>query len=384
MTKRRVFLILCLALAFSLAFGCCTMRPAEAEASPTPEASPETTPEASPETTQEPTATPQASPETTPEATEGPAVYTNPLTGEATSTDYSGQRPVAVMVENNRIIGGPVIPMFGINEADILYEMEVEKITRCMAVYMDISDVGQICPVRSARTYFVSAALAYDAIYVHRGYSAEGLDRADYMLAEYFTSDNVDLGEGNSYNIDSYPNTGEHSMCTSGELLTEYFETAGVQTQHADGSWDYGLLFTEDAAPTDGQTANTVRIVFPEMKITSFTYSADQGGYIGNNWDQEWTDGNTGTAGAFQNVLVLDSPTQIGIDAKWHSSIVTYDHEGTGYFCNGGYCEPITWSRGGLDEPFRYYRQDGSELELGVGRTYVAFISTAYGGVTFG
>lgn len=82
------------------------------------------------------------------------------------------------------------------------------------------------------------------------------------MLAEHFTSDNVDLGEGNSYNIDSYPNTGEHSMCTSGELLTEHFETAGVQTQHESGSWDYGLLFAEDAAPTDGQTANTVRIVF--------------------------------------------------------------------------------------------------------------------------
>ena len=85
----------------------------------------------------------------------------------------------------------------------------------------------------------------------------------------------------------------------------------------------------------------------------------------------------------FENVLVLSSPTQTGIDEKNHSSIYTYDYQDSGYFFNGGYAEPITWSRGGVNEPFRYYTADGSELSLGVGKTYIAFVSDYYGGVTF-
>ena len=77
----------------------------------------------------------------------------------------------------------------------------------------------------------------------------------------------------------------------------------------------------------------------------------------------------------FQNVLVMCTYTRVGIDGHGHAAMSTYDCQGTGFFCNGGYCEPITWSRGSYTEPFRYYRADGSELELGVGHTYVPFIS---------
>ena len=45
--------------------------------------------------------------------------------------------------------------------------------------------------------------------------------------------------------------------------------------------------------------------------------------------------------------------------------------------------EPITWSRGSVNEPFRYYTSDGSELQLGVGKTYIAFVSEYYGGASY-
>ena len=85
----------------------------------------------------------------------------------------------------------------------------------------------------------------------------------------------------------------------------------------------------------------------------------------------------------FQNLLVLATYTQIGIDDHYHTAMSTYECEGTGLFFNGGYCEHITWKRGAVNEPFRYYTADGTELELGIGHTYIAFVSSSYGGATY-
>ena len=85
----------------------------------------------------------------------------------------------------------------------------------------------------------------------------------------------------------------------------------------------------------------------------------------------------------FQTVLILATPTQVGADDHWHSVITTTDYEGTGLFFNGGYAKPIKWSRGGLDTPFRFFNEDGTDLELGVGHSYIGFVSSTFGGATY-
>ena len=97
-----------------------------------------------------------------------PEIIINPLTGEAgLSKGKENDRPVAVMI-NNISIAQKV--QTGVNDADIVYETEVEGgITRLMAVYQDVSKVSQIGSVRSARYPYVDLALGHDAIYVHHG-----------------------------------------------------------------------------------------------------------------------------------------------------------------------------------------------------------------------
>jgi len=308
----------------------------------------------------------------------------NPLTGEVTEKDYSKTRPVAVMVENNHT-GGAMINQGAISKAAIVYEIQVEQITRNMAIFMDLEDVGQITPVRSARTYFVSTALAYDAIYAHCGQSAQGVDWSYTVLANYVDNDNIEVGAGTGtgYRIEVWPHNGEHGMATTGELLTNYFAQAGTRTEHNTEAFDYGLRFTENAAPTDGEAAKEIRIVFPANKIMNFTYDEARGGYTGFQWNVAWVDDNTNEPAVFQNLLILATPTTLGADEKWHSIITTTDYTGTGIFFNGGYAEPITWSREGLDSPFRYKDAQGNDLELGVGHTYIAFVSSTYGGATY-
>ena len=386
--KRNILFAVSLILACAMLFGACANRPettVEPTATPTevPSAAPteEPTPEASATPTPEPTASPTPTPEPTPEV-----VLTNPLTGETTTKDYSKARPVAIMVENNHWDDGTPIQQGSLSTAAIVYEAQVEQITRNMFIFMDLEDVGNINPIRSCRSYFISTALSYDAIFAHCGFSADGLEYSAPMLANYVDNDNIDVNEDNGTGFRNYDypySGGVHSMITTGENLLNYIANNNTRTEHNTDTYDYGLHFTENAAPTDGSTANYIRIVFPGTKITTYQYSADKNGYVGESWNGAYADANTGEAAVFQNVLVLSTYTVTGIDDHYHTAMNTYDCEGTGLFFNGGYCENITWKRGGVNEPFRYYTSDGTELQLGIGHTYIAFVSSSYGGATY-
>ena len=380
--KKSIWLsVLCLVLVCAMLFSGCTKRPK------TVEVEVETTPEPTPIVTEAPSSpspSASASPSPTPTASPAPAAnYVNPLTGEKSTVDYGNKRPIAIMIENNRWNDTMTqIPHGGISKANIIYEMQVEQITRCMALFMDLEGAGVIMPVRSARSYFASAAMAYDAVYIHRGESAEGNEYASSVLQYFVDNDNIDLGEENSYRIYDAPYYGgEHSMCTTADMLINYINSINIRLTHNTDNYNYGLKFTDNAVPTGGSVANEIRVCFPGSKLTNFTYDSTQNAYSCYQWNAEYVDANTYEKMFFANVLVLTTPTGIGIDEKYHSSMSTWNCEGSGYFFNGGYAEPITWSRGDLYDCFHYYDASGNELQLGTGRTYICFIgNNAYYG----
>ena len=182
------------------------------------------------------------------------------------------------------------------------------------------------------------------------------------MLVNYTDADDIEVHEG-SCGFRQYDavlrRRAQHDndrRAPAGSFFAQY----GTRTTHRTDGYDYGLHFTEDAAPVNGEAAGSIHIVFPTNKITDFSYDPEKGGYTSTQWNSAYTDGNTGESVVFENVLVLYSPTSTGIDEKNHSAIYTYDYQDAGYFFNGGYAEPITWSRGSVNEPFRYYTSDGS------------------------
>ena len=56
--------------------------------------------------------------------------------------------------------------------------------------------------------------------------------------------------------------------------------------------------------------------------------------------------------------------------------------EGEGYFMCGGNYVPITWTRADNTSPFIYYLADGTQLDFGIGNSYIAFIAS-YSSVSF-
>ena len=96
--------------------------------------------------------------------------YAAPLTGEGLMEDVSGQRPIAIMLNNL----SKALPQAGVAQADVIYEIVAEGgITRMLALFQDVEGVGEIGTVRSARTYYLELALGHDAIYIHAGGSED-------------------------------------------------------------------------------------------------------------------------------------------------------------------------------------------------------------------
>ena len=362
---KRIFALL-LAASLLILCGC-------AKEDPYPETVPETTTEATTEATTEPS---------TVEPTEEVKVtYTHPLTGEALDTLYTG-RPVGVVINNLKAC----LPQYGISEADMIYEFEVEgSITRFLAIFSDVGSVKTIGPIRSTRTYFNNVCTSYGIPTVHCGGSTKALDgmyddtnklskwvHIDQMSnGKYFYRDKDRQSSGYAF---------EHTLFTTGDKLYQAMEDKGMNTVTENGT-DYGLQFaqTPDFA---GEAATKVTVTFRAKKTTQFTYNTQTGLYEAYQLKQNHIDANTGKTLSYRNLIALQAEQWIsGSYARTYYDMIG---EGTGYFACDGKIIPIKWSRAAVDQPFSYTLEDGTPLTLGVGRTYVGIYgNTGSAKVTF-
>ena len=318
---------------------------------------------------EDPPPEPPTTPEPTPEPTPQPEPYRNPLTGEPIDADPGNRRPYAVIINNI----GVALPHHGLSRADIIFEILAEgDITRMVAIFSNIEDIGSIGSMRSARTYYVEVARAFDAIFVHAG----GSDAA-YAAISRYGIDNMDGVRGRYgdriffRDRDRMRHGVEHSMFTSSERLLEFTKTLGIRTEHLEEDHDYGLTFVERAEMRSGMLAASVNVRFGRGKETKFTYHPGIG-YTAFQYGSVLIDGNTDEAVEFSNILVLYAQTRV-IDGYGRRDI-TLTGSGTGYHISHGMAVPITWHRESNGSIFTYYLEDGTPLELTIGRTYIAIV----------
>lgn len=322
--------------------------------------------------TTEPTTAPTTEPTTAPttESTEPQEVlYRHPLTGAPLDAPWSGQA-VAVMINNLK----KAMPQKGISQADILYEIEVEgDITRCLAVFTDLSKVADIGPIRSARTAFNSVAVSYDAPLIHCG-GSPGLALAGRYGESADTIDNwehIDADSKHFYrDMDRY-NSGyawEHTLFTTGEKLQQALDAYKYNTPT---DKTFGLQFNDDVA-LEGENAEEITVTFKSGKKTILTYDAAADRYNINIHGSEHIDGNTGDPVTFKNVIAIYTKQWYYTDGthKFYDTIGS----GEGYAAIGGKIVPILWSRESLRAPYVYTLADGTPLTLETGTSYIALV----------
>ena len=335
-------------------------------------------PEPTVPTTTAPTTAPTTEPTTEP--TTAPTkpqevLYRHPLTGAPLDAPWSGQA-VAVMVNNLK----KAMPQKGISQADILYEIEVEgDITRCLAIFTDLSKVADIGPIRSVRTAYNSVAVSYDAPIVHCGGSqglalagryGESYDKIDNWEhidqaynGKYFYRDSDRLNSGYAY---------EHTLFTTGEKLQQAMDALNYNTPK---SQTFGLQF-KDGVELTGEKAEEITVKFKGGKKTILTYDASIGQYKLNMHGSEHIDGNTNQPVTFKNAIVLYTKQWYHSDGvhKFYDTIGT----GEGYAAINGKIVPITWTRDTLRTYYTYTLADGTPLDLDVGATYIALVGTKH------
>lgn len=332
-------------------------------------------PEPTVPTTTAPTTQPTTAPtEPTTEPTKPKEVlYRHPLTGAPLEEPWSGQA-IAVMINNLK----KAMPQKGISQADIFYEMEVEgDITRCLAIFTDLSNVADIGPIRSARTYFNSVAVSYDAPLIHCG-GSPGLALSGRYDDSYDKIDNwehIDSDGKHFYRDKDRYNSGyawEHTLFTTGELLQKALDAYKYNTP-TEGN--FGLQF-KDGVELNGEKAEEITIKFKSGKKTILTYDTSIGQYKLNMHGSEHIDGNTNLPVTFKNVITIYTKQWYYTDGM-HKIYETIG-SGEGYAAINGKIVPITWTRESLRTPYVYTLADGTPLDLDVGTTYIALVGTKH------
>lgn len=323
-----------------------------------------------------PSPTPPAT-EPSPQPTEEQPSAVNPLTGLPMDEALIDQKPVAIMLNNIKA----AMPQQGNSQADIIYEVLAEGgITRMLAIYQDISRLGIVGSVRSARLYYLELALGHGAVFVHAGGSPEFYDTAEAWglstvdgVNGYYAYSSTGLFWRDRERVAGNYYAYEHSLITSGEKLTEVLTARGELGPHSEG-YISPMNFAKNGAPAGGAAVSTVTVPFSNYKSTTFRYDAETGLYYVEQYDEACIDGNDGSQIAVTNVLILQAKTTVVDDAGRLQIDLS---SGEGWFTCGGGMVPITWEKGDAAAPLCYYDESGQPLTLGQGKSYVCIIPSS-------
>lgn len=328
------------------------------------------------ETTEEETTTQEETTEeeteTEPE-TEDPyaGLVINPLTGVRDYPEESeGNRPVAVTVNNIKAS----LPQYGIAAADVVFEVPVEGyLTRLVCIYPDYTSVPYIVSVRSYRYYFPVIALGFDAVYIHWG--------QDNSMMDYYYSLDMDsyngmtntylFGRDKSRVSDGYAT--EHTSYFDGTKLASQMESDGTRTTLAEGYEGTAFNFNSgDETVTYGSESASVIDINFGGNTAKLVYDEETGTYYKYTAGVEQIDASTGEQLSFTNVVILEASISKRTNSKYYNIQLTGITNGTGYYMTAAGAQPITWAKSDEYTQFVFYDEDGNELEMNCGKTYVA------------
>lgn len=297
----------------------------------------------------------------------------NPITGEYNFDESAvGTRPYAIMVSNIKI----ALPQYGIGSADMCYEVLAEGgITRIMAVFADKSKVAKTGPVRSVRDYYVDLAEGINAILVHFGGSPKGYE----VINSYGTDDIDGMTASAAFEQDTALAASkgrEHSFFTRSKLLTPVLKNKKYKTSQKDYTMFKFAAENSSANMSEGVKASSVSVSFSGYCTATFEYNKKTKKYLKGQFGEKHIDNNTKKQISVKNVFVLKtSVSQIAGDKSGRIKVDLSSGEGK-YISNGKMID-IKWKKGDHDSMLKYYTEDGSELKINRGKSWVCIIPEA-------
>ena len=296
--------------------------------------------------------------------------YYSELTGEPISTDIQNQRPIAVMIDNDR----NALPHYSLSEADVVYELVNSlvnnRITRLMAVYKDWEDLEMVGNIRSLRPTNILLAQEWDAVMCHDGgpfYNNDYLSRYGYSFSGTFSR----VVNGKAWEFTEY--------ILSGDLASNFART-GYSTTYSTDLEDQAAHFnfvtygeTVDLTSLYGATVATdVDLPFYNTQ-SELIYNAETQTYDYYEFGELAVDGETGKVITFDNVFVLNC-TYTQYDSNGYLIYNCITGCEVGWYCTKGTAIPILWNKLSESGVTNYYDATGAPLTINTGKTYITLV----------
>ena len=276
-------------------------------------------------------------------------------------------RPVAVMIDNDVAASRP---QMGLESAYMVYEIVVEGgATRFMALFKN-HDLQKVGPVRSSRHYFLDYALEHDAIYCHAGWSPQAA--RDISSLGVNNINGVMGSDGSVYWRDNTYDKSWHNLYTGVDKLYDMAVTKKKYRGETDVKHD--SYKTNDTAPETGSNAVKLSIPYSDFYKVSYEYDSNEKvykRYVNGSYHMS----QNGDYLRAKNIIVYHLKNYALNDGE-HKGRQNLENigNGTGYYLTDGKVQNITWSKNSRSAKTHYTLENGEELVLNPGNTYIQIV----------
>ena len=322
------------------------------------------------------TDTPAAEPVAEESDTPPDGMVANQLTGEWIDASLEDQRPIAVMIDDEKT----ALPHYGVSKADVIYEImnstQNDGVTRFMALFKDYNSVKQIGSIRSTRPTNLQTMPEWNAVLCHDG--------GPFWNDNFYKNPFVERFSGTFSRVDNGKPREFTEYALEGDVDKNFKNTGYSKTYNEYYRGDH-YQFATRANPntldqySNATTANKVTIPFHHNKPW-LEYNADEGVYYYFQYgDKEKDAGNDNKQVCFKNLLLQGARLEKLDD---HGYMILHTNDGDykdgdtrkGWYVTNGKAIPVSWTKMDDTYPTKYYDENGDEIKINVGKTYVAIM----------
>ena len=300
-------------------------------------------------------------------------MYFSELTGLPLSLDIKDQRPIAVMVDNEIL----AYPHFGLAEADVVYELvnsnHNNRISRLMVMMKDWGSITQMGSIRSTRDSNIDLQAEWNSILCHDGASAISLPRFNKGYArEHISGTFSRVNNGKSREFTEFILPGDlEANIKNLNISKDYNE----YKPKVDSHFKFPLEDVEVLDSDEYETAVMVNLhaAFPHNS-TELQYNQDTKSYDYYNYGALSKDGEDDEVQSYKNVILQDIVLVSTDGDGGHVAYNLIDSGRGGYYISNGHVQKITWEKKDEMDITRYYDENGEELIINRGNTYIGLI----------
>lgn len=300
------------------------------------------------------------------------------ITNEWINEKLYTQRPLAVMIPNE----AAAMPHYGISQASILYECNVEgSMTRMMAIFEDYDSIKKLGNIRSLRDYYTYWAFEWDAVICCYG--------GPYYIDEIMARSTTDSLNGSVMSNNPFFRSSDrklpHNAYMNGTLVKAALEKQNIEIYDRGLADKYHYTFANASNPNtlvqyssaeaasyiDMSSCYPVTRCYFEYNEEDCLYYRSQ--YLEGSTDGPHIDGANNQQLTFSNILIEAHDYAVR-DPSGYLWYETVDSGRDAWYITQGKIIKCTWEKTSEFGATRYYDENGKEIILNTGKTMVLII----------